>query len=319
MRRLITALATAAILVPGAVVVSACGSEDIEKAAGVDIAQAAQKTAAKGTAKMAMTMNMTGAGLPQPISIKADGVTALDEPRGRITMDLGAIAQSFGAPLPEGAASLEMLFEGARFNAKVPTGIPGIPQLPGGASWVQLDLKEVATAMGLDADGLGALFSIEPSAQLKVLDATATLKKVGTEKVGGVDTTHYRGTYTLKDYIAALPAAQRKTVQESIAKLEELSGDGDADALGLDQPIPADIWVDDEGVARQLKSVSKIPAQAGVPAGTIDISYALSDFGATLDTTAPAKGDTYEATDALTGLLKQGLSAAGGSSGTQIG
>lgn len=316
MNRLAALLASACLLAPGAVLAAGCGADDVERVAGVDVAQAAERTAAKGTARMRMTMKMTGAGLPQPVTVKANGVMALDAARGRLGIDLGTIAQSFGAPLPEGAATVEMVFEGSRFNAKLPTGLPGVPALPGGASWVQLDLKEVATAMGLDADGLGALFTLDPAAQLKAIDATRTLKKVGTETIGGASTTHYAGTYKLSDFIAGLPEAQRKAVQDSVDKLDELSAGGEP--LALDDPIPVELWVDADGVARKVLSASKLPAQKGVPAGTLEQSYELSDFGAKLDTAAPPKDDTYEATDALTGLLKQGLSALGGST-AQIG
>lgn len=316
MRRPVTALAAASILVPGAVLAAGCGSEDVERVAGVDVAQAAQKTAAKGTARLAMTIKVTGGGIPQPVSLRATGVTALDRPAARLKLDLGPIAQGFGVPLPSGAGTVEMLFDGGRFNAKVPQ-IPGLPALPGGASWVQVDLAKVAQAAGFDTKGIGSLFSLDPSKQLEILDSIDTLKKVGEEEIAGAKTTHYRGTSSLQDYIDALPAAEKQAVQESLEKLEDLTGE--ENALGLDDPVPADLWIDADGVARKMTSTAKIPAQGGVPGGTVQQEYLLSDFGAKLDTGAPPKGDTYEATDALTGLLKQGLSATGGSPGTQIG
>jgi len=316
MSRLVTALAAASILVPGAVVAAGCGSEDVEKVAGVDVAQAAKKTAEKGTAKMDMTIKITGGGIPQPVSLKASGVTALDRPAARMTIDFGPIAQSFGAPIPTGAAKVEMLFEGSRFNAKVPA-IPGLPSLPDNAGWVQVDVAKVAEAAGFDTKGIGALFSIDPSKQLEILDSIDTLKKVGEEQVAGAKTTHYRGSYTLQDYIDALPADQKKAVEDALKQAEGLTGT--KDAFGLDEPVPADLWIDDEGIARKITSKASIPSQGGVPGGTVEQEYLLTDFGAKLDTSAPPKDDTYEATEALSGLLKQGLSAAGGGPATQIG
>lgn len=315
MKRLTSALAAAAILVPGAALASGCGSDDVEKAAGVDVAQAAQKTAAKGTARMAMRMEMTGMGLPSALKLDAGGVMALGEPRGRLSMDLGPVLQSFGVPALADA-QLEMLIDGARLHVKVPE-LPGLPSLPGGKSWVGLDLEQLATAMGLDTDGLGALFAIDPASQLRAFKATKSLKKVGTEKIAGDSTTHFRGSYRLSDVIAALPAAQRKAAQDAIDELEKLGSSKGAD-LGLDTPQPADLWIDDEGVTRRMRTTTKIPGQKGVAGGTMRMSYDLSDFGAKLDTTPPAAKDTYEATDALQGLLKSGLGGGAGGA-TQIG
>lgn len=316
MSRLVAALVAASILVLGAVLAAGCGSEDVEKVAGVDVAQAAKKTAEKGTAKMDMTISITGGGVPQPVSLKASGVTALDRPAARMTIDFGPVAQSFGVPIPTDAAKIEMLFEGSRFNAKVPA-IPGLPSLPGNAGWVQVDVAKIAEAAGFDTKGIGALFSIDPFKQLEILDSIDTLEKVGEEEVVGARTTHYRGTYTPQDYIDALPADQKRSVEEALRQAEGLTGT--KDALGLDDPVPADLWIDDEGIARKITSKASIPSQGGVPGGAIEQEYLLSDFGAKLDTTAPPKDDTYEATDALSGLLKQGLSSMAGGPATQIG
>jgi len=316
MNRLLSALAAAAILVPGAALASGCGSDDVEKAAGVDIAQAAQKTAAKGTARMAMHVEMSGMGLPSVIKLDANGVGALAEPRGRLSMDLGPMLQSFGVPAL-GDAKLEMLFDGARLYAKVPK-LPGLPSLPGGKSWVGLNLKQLASAMGLDTKALGALFVMDPASQLRAFKATKSLKKVGTDKIAGVETTHFRGSYRMSDLIAALPAAQRKAAKDALDELDKL-GSNSGTQFNLDRPQPVDLWIDAEGVTRRMRGTTKFPGQRGLPGGTISFSYDLSDFGAKLDTTAPAAKDTYEATEALQGLLKSGLGATSSGSATQIG
>ena len=140
---------------------------------------------------------------------------------------------------------------------------------------------------------------LEPSAQLRALRAAKGLKEVGREEVAGVQTTHVRGTYRLSDLVKTLPAAQRADVQKSIDALERLGG-GAAD---LDAAVPADLWVDEDGVTRRLVSKQTLPAQSGVPAGAVRQQYELSDFGAKLDVTPPAASDTYDATAALTAAL----------------
>jgi hypothetical protein len=162
------------------------------------------------------------------------------------------------------------------------------------------------------------LFAIDPASQLRALKATKSLKKVGTEKVAGATTTHFSGTYRVSDMIAALPAAQRKTVQDAIDKLEKLGGQGGT-KLGLDAPQPADLWIDADGVTRRMRTTNTIPGQQGLPGGRMRMSYDLSDFGAKLDTTPPSAKDTYDATETLQGLLKSGLGGSAAGSATQSG
>jgi len=307
MRKLIISLC---LVVGGGVSATAlagCGTDD---AVGPDVARAAEATAKKGTARIAMRISVEGAGLPLPIAIDAKGVMALNAAKGRVTFDLASLLGLAGAP--QGTpGELEMRFGGGTVYAKPPK----LDQLeiPGGKPWVSLELPKLAGALGLPTRGLGKLFTLEPAAQLRALKAAKNLKEVGKEDVGGAQTTHYRGTLRLSDFAATLAPAERAEVEKGIKRLEQLGGQSNGN---LDEPVPVDLWIDEDGVTRKMLAETKLPAQNGQPGGTIKQSYVLSDFGVVLDAEPPAAQDTYDATEALAGVLKQVATMGSGGTAT---
>ena len=64
--------------------------------------------------------------------------------------------------------------------------------LPTGKSWLRIDISKVAA--------LGVLAQQDPSQALSFLDSLKDVKKVGTERIDGVFTTHYRGTLSSGTY-----------------------------------------------------------------------------------------------------------------------
>lgn len=255
MRTLITSLCVAATVGAGAFAVAGCGGDD---AVGLDVAKASAATAGKGTARVAIKVSVEGAGLPLPVSVDAKGVTALNSSEGNLVFDLAPLLSLAGVQGSSG--DLELRFDGGTVHAKPPK----LEQLeiPGGKPWVKLELPELAAALGLPSEGLGKLFTLEPAAQLRALEAAKGMKQVGKEDVDGVETTHYRGTFTLADYAATLPARERAEVERGLAALNKLSGETGST---LDDPLPADIWVDEDGVARKTLSVARFPRRTVSP------------------------------------------------------
>jgi hypothetical protein len=308
MRKLLASLCVAAGLGAGATALAGCGSDDAQP---FDAAKAAAATSQKGTARMTIALSVTGAGLPLPVSVKGRGVTSLKRPEGAITFDLGPVLTFAGVPPGTKGTDLQLRFTpGGVVYAKPPSAKQLGLKLPGGKRWASLELAQVAAALDLPTKGLGKLFTLDPSAQLRALKAAKGLKEVGKEKIAGTQTTHFRGTYRLADFVRTLPAAERADVQAALARLEELSRTAGGTTSGLSDPIPADLWVDKDGVTRRMVSTTRLPAQGGQPAGTIKQRYELSDFGARLDATPPPAADTYAATKAAVGFLRSAASGA---------
>lgn len=289
MRSRSLALLVAVLLGAGAsVALSACGDEG----GNVDLAKTVRTTSKKGTARTSMHIRISGLGLAQPLVLTAKGVTSLGEPRARLTLDLGPLLTLVGASR-RGDRDLELIADGSEVYVRPPR-LRGLT-VPGGRSWITLDLASLARAAGLRTQGLGDLVTLEPASQLRALKASEGMEEVGKEEVDGVETTHFRGSYRLSDFVDELPARKRASARRSIEELKRVGGK----ETTIDDPIPADIWIDAAGVTRRMRSASKLPAGAGTSGGYLVFDYSLHDFGAELDTTAPPRSEVYDVTRSL--------------------
>ncbi|MFE3447757.1 LppX_LprAFG lipoprotein [Nonomuraea sp. NPDC059194] len=71
----------------------------------------------------------------------------------------------------------------------------------------------------------------------KLVTASQNVKQVGTETVGGVDTTHYSGTFPVDAAVSQLPADKQEQAKQHMAEL---------------QNVTFDIWVGSDGLPRKL-------------------------------------------------------------------
>ena len=86
-------------------------------------------------------------------------------------------------------------------------------RLPGGRSWMRIDLAKAASQKGFDLAALGTNGpSQDPSQVLDYLRGAGRATKVGTETVRGIKTTHYRVTVDLQQ---AKAAARTRRVEGS--------------------------------------------------------------------------------------------------------
>jgi hypothetical protein len=266
-----------------------CGADDLSPEAVADAAEATQQ---EGSAKVDMTVSVSGFGLPVPLSIEGKGTSALDAPRLDVTFDLGPI---LGLAGQSGDGATRVVALGKDVYVR-PPAVEGL-DLPSGARWVGLDLAETVRALGVDPEGIGALFNADPAAQLDAVTSAKGVEKVGEETIDGVETTHFRGEVRLKDLVAALPPERRAKAQQAIDQL--LAG-----VPGGDAPQPIEIWIDDENRIRRMKQQAKVPAQQGLPEGRADVIVDYSDFGVPLDVQAPPDDETFDATKSLTRILR---------------
>lgn len=110
-----------------------------------------------------------------------------------------------------------------------------------------------------------------------------------------MQTTHLKGTYRLSDVIAGLPQDKRADARKALRQLDRIGGG----ETRFNDPVPAEVWVDEDGLTRRMRATSKLPARAGTPAGSFAVTYALRDFGAKLDTSPPPASQRYDATEDL--------------------
>jgi hypothetical protein len=132
-----------------------------------------------------------------------------------------------------------------------------------GRHWVSLATPDTSNALGSSSDPLGSLRLLS--------GATGAVTRVGRQKIGGVQTTHYRAVVD--------PAIVLSRVPDSL-KLEGT----DAAVAGVG-PFPVDVYIADDGTVRRVKD--KVKTQ-GVTAA---VEMTLRTLGHPVSVTVPPASD----------------------------
>ncbi|WP_261993851.1 hypothetical protein [Streptomyces sp. t39] len=170
-----------------------------------------------------------------------------------------------------------------------------------GKRWMKMDFAALAEQSGdkaLQKQMTGGLENMnqDPAQQLAILLDSPNLKHVGSEKVGGVDTEHYKGSLTVAEMLDAnesldvLSDADRKSLLEGVEK---------AGIEGYD----IEVWVDGDGYP------AKMDIGMDSPEGAMKIVAEYSDYGAKASVQTPPAGETVDLMEML-GELGEGLGAA---------
>ncbi|MDX6738274.1 LppX_LprAFG lipoprotein [Actinocorallia sp. A-T 12471] len=150
---------------------------------------------------------------------------------------------------PTPASSVEMTTVGAGTAKLIVIGdtvymsSPGAEASYGGKKWLKVTPQDAASGSGADPEDLKSQFDQTDPAKLAALYALSTdAVVVGAEDVGGVATTHYRGTVDA----AAVTDPALKPMAQQLA--------------GGAPKIAFDLWTDAEGLPR--KAVSTVTGSA---------------------------------------------------------
>jgi hypothetical protein len=260
----------------------------VEASAGA-IASAGQATIDADTARMVTTMTMDVGGLvpgfDQPIELTAEGEVDFANDRSVLELDLGAMFEQFAGPESGGgeAGGLGELFgEPMRMiqDGTVQYQCGPMYRLAAGAECVRIDLADLP---GFDAARFGTPSPADPGALLESLQGTGAVEEVGDEDVDGVPTTHFRGTFTLADAMADLPADASEEIE---AAYERLGLDG-----GLDDEQRFDVWIDEDGRVRQLRQHLALGGEDGL---TTSVEVRFVEFGIDVDLDLPTDVVDYE-------------------------
>lgn len=183
---------------------------------------------------------------------------------------------SLGVSMLEG--KFDMVLDGTMMYMRWPSMFRS---LPGGADWISMDMVEVAEEAGLDLGSLG--LGQDPMQGLEQLTGARDVRRVGTEEVRGVETTHYSFVVDLELYAEEVPEAR-----PTIERLIEMMGASE---------IPGEIWVaDDSTIRRQsMEQRMKLPDGSGETVSTTVMEY--YDFGAPMDVKIPPPSKTIDLRD----------------------
>jgi len=253
---------------------TSCGSS---ASAQEIVTGAADATIAESTAKVALSVEISGNELPNKLSITAEGVIDFAGERAAMTMDLGDSLAGAGVAATD--ATMEMVTQGTTIYMRSPLLSQG--GMISADKWLKLDLVELSKTQGLDLSQLQQAGSNDPRQGLAFLEGATEdgVEKLGTEDIRGVETTHYRAEIDLEN---AIKKAGAVTDPEAFRRF--------VDSLGM-STITVDAWIDDDNRVRRLSMPLPVPYMAnGEAAMTMD----YYDFGTDVDVRVPSEDEVVD-------------------------
>lgn len=256
------------------------GAEGRDEEAAEVVRTAHEKTVAAGTAKMTLKVRAAMGGQQQTIT--GDGSVDLTDGTSAMTIEAGG-----------GGERIEQRVVDQTLYQRLPASVR--EQLGVDEPWISVDLRELAGSNGT----VGGIRISDPA---RTLDYTRALEddatRVGTEKVGGAETTHYRVN----------------------VDVEELAGEDTAEAERLRQQLgdslPMHLWLDEQDrIRRQQFEISLDNASSGTRSpqdsgnareqqpqdAKVRTVIEFSDFGTSVDVSPPPTGKTEDVTGKLAG------------------
>ncbi|MET9603894.1 hypothetical protein ABZZ17_02370 [Streptomyces sp. NPDC006512] len=293
-KRNIGAALAAVLLVAGAATGCEDGAKESSGQKTVKALNAAyEKTSAAKSAKVRMTMTV-------PASLGAGGTVEMTGVQGWNPQVMDITMK--GSVVPgAGGESMRVITANDATYVEIP---PGSAMASGmdGKRWMKMDLRAAAEAAG-DAGALSKLTGLsgaeqnqDPAKQLALLLSSPNVERVGSEKVEGKDTEHYKGTVTLDEMLAAneSSAALTETDRKQLAEAMKKAG-----IKGYDM----DVWVNGDGYPARMK------VGIGTAQGRMDIEASYSDYGSGTTVQTPPEGETFDLFAMLGKLGQEGAGA----------
>ncbi|MFI5807601.1 hypothetical protein [Streptomyces sp. NPDC051561] len=225
------------------------------------VRSASDKTTEAGSARMVMRTQVSSQGK----TVSVDGQGVLDLKSGTSAMSLTAEGEKIEQRVVD-----QVLYQ------KLP---PKAQKDSGGKPWIKVDLKKLGTQNGSNPQ------VSDPAANTafakNIMDKDVS--KVGTEKIGDANTTHYK-------------------VKVDVSKLQ-----GGSELKKMVGPtLPMELWIDDEGRIRrqQIDMTMTVPKGQGADSATQEKATSrtvieFSDFGTKVDAQPPAAAETTDMTDKI--------------------
>jgi hypothetical protein len=259
------------VLSLGALLLGSCGGSLQDK-----IVNAPETTRDNGTATMLMTVQsrVTVTESPQfpggdyENTARAEGVVDFEVQRSRVTYHL-AVDEKIPDVVPA-RRPCDLVID----KEKVYLTVPEHLREPfGGKPWIQMTADQQS---GLSQQGFG---SSDPTGPLEYLiGMEEDIRKLGTAKAGGVDTTHYRGPVNIKTLLEKVSDDRRAQIETAFARSNVAE-------------LPVDVWLDEEGNARKIL-VSQDQQQQGASA-SVELTLELSNLGRPAKIEIPPAEDVF--------------------------
>ncbi|MGC5016177.1 DUF1396 domain-containing protein [Streptosporangium sp. DT93] len=233
MRRLAPALALGAAAL---VAVAGCGTQqgtvalgNVKLAAADAVQQSAQKAETVTSYSADVVLDAKG---DEKSTGKVQG-SMLYQSQPELAVDIRLDTIAFGGQNVPGGARAILSGETVYVKSEMLNRIGGVT-----TPWVRVPISKV------DAQGQTEIRKFMDQARqfdlagtVKLLTASKDVKAVGTEAVGGVDTTHYSGTFPVAEAAQLVDPAERQKLQESLSHAKNVTFDLWADAQSLPRKV----------------------------------------------------------------------------------
>ena len=233
------------------------------------LADAADKTIASSTFSANYDGSLKVTGQKAAISFKGSGVVDTRTHRARVSVDLSSLATESGATGDLGTFRGEEVVDSTG-DIVLYLRIPFYSRhLPASKPWLRIDYGKTLKEQGIAVNSL--TLDQDPGQYLEFLRAaTGKVEKIGKQTVGGVQTTHYRGSLYILDFPAVLGGA-RKTAAEHVAdRIVQLT---------KRSTFPTEVWIDGDDRVRRMTFDYTIPANGSTPSVDYKLMLDYSQFG----------------------------------------
>ncbi|MCG5217123.1 LolA-like protein [Streptosporangium soli] len=104
--------------------------------------------------------------------------------------------------------------------------------------WIKASVSDLDGSGQSEAkEMLGRVQQFDLAGAVKMVTTSTDVKSVGTESVGGVDTTHYSGTFPVKEALSQLDPEERERAGSDLSEVKDMKFDLWADAQNLPRKI----------------------------------------------------------------------------------
>jgi hypothetical protein len=274
----VTGAALAALVLGGGAV--ACAKDTAESPA-LTPAAAVAKAAEKSEDITSLRYRMSG---KTPGEGRVSGEAAMSMKPPALSMKMSVDDQAADGPVEIRLVGKAMYIGGGAQAAKEMDG----------KSWIKFDVSALAGDKELNGDQLGAgQADKNPAEESTFLTGAKDVKKVGTETVEGVKTTHYKGTVTLDDLRKSLKGEDRSTREKREKALDQYT------KMGI-EALTMDMWVDGDDRTRQFRM------RGTADKGPLDMTVTFLDFDKPVTVKAPPAKDTVDFAGMMKDLAQQG-------------
>ncbi|CCK28121.1 putative lipoprotein [Streptomyces davaonensis JCM 4913] len=276
--RTIGAGLAAVALAAGAV---SCSKGDAEGAAGdspkMTPAAAVAKAAKNSDDITSLRYRMTGE-VPEQGRVKAEAAMRM-KPDVAMSMKMTALDQ--GA---DGSAEIRLVDKAMYIG-----GNAEMAKEMDGKSWMKFDLSALGDdALGGGAPGAGQAEQ-NPATESTFLTGAEDVKKLGSEKVDGVETTHYRGTVTLDTLRDSFKDEDKETREKREKSLKQYED------MGVDE-MTMDMWIDGDDHTKQFRMKGEADK------GRLDLTITFLDYNKPVTIKAPPAKDTMDLAEMMNDL-----------------